>query len=55
MLDTNSLCQTGAFSVVILTSDNEEIKLKAKKLIAYDCAVTLVMALFLHPKASLWQ
>lgn len=32
MLDTNSLCQTGAFSVIILTSDNEEIKMKAKKL-----------------------
>lgn len=55
MLDTNSLCQTGAFSVIILTLDNEEIQMKAKKWIAHGCAVNPVMALFLCPKASPWQ
>lgn len=38
MQGTDSLCQTGAFSVIIHTLDNEEIKMKAKKLIACGCA-----------------
>lgn len=42
MLGTNSLRQTGAFSVTILTLSNEEIKMKAMKVIAHDCVMNLV-------------
>lgn len=59
-LSANSVCQAGAFSVTNLTLDNEEIKMKVKKVIVRGCTVNLVTASFLHLKALLqkgwtWQ
>lgn len=45
MLSANSVCQAGAFSVTNLTVDNEEIKMKVKKLIVRGHAVNLVTVL----------
>lgn len=52
LLGTNLLCQTGALGVTTLTLDNEEIKMKVKKLIALGCTASLVTA-FSHLKAQL--